>query len=46
MDSVLARVDVVSVTKGEDGVQIGTHGCKVTRLTEVKKVLGVITLDQ
>jgi hypothetical protein len=28
------------VTKGEDDVQIGAHGCKVARLTEVKKVSG------
>jgi hypothetical protein len=38
VDSILARLDMVSVTKGEDDVQIGAHGCKVTRLTEVKKV--------
>ena len=38
VDSVLARVDVVSVTKEEDDVQIRTHGCKIARLAKVGKV--------
>ncbi|XP_028400594.1 uncharacterized protein LOC114523764 [Dendronephthya gigantea] len=37
IDSVLARVDVVSVNKEKDDVQIRTHGCKVARLGEVGK---------
>ena len=27
------------MTKGDDGVQVGAHGCRVARLAEVKQVL-------